>query len=54
MKAILNAIALWAFLGLFAITYTLCQLAEFLTRTRWPRRRRDLADTFDPVRPLRR
>jgi hypothetical protein len=55
MKAIFNAIALWAFLGLFAITYTLCQVAEFLTRTRWPRRtRRDLADTFDPVRTLRR
>jgi hypothetical protein len=55
MKAILNAIALWAFLAVFAIAYTLCQVAEFLTRTRWPRRtRRDLADTFDPVRTLRR
>lgn len=54
MKAILNALALWAFLAVFAVAYTLCQAAEFLTRTRWPRRSRDLADTFDPIRPLRR
>lgn len=55
MKAILHAIALWAFLAVFAITYTLCQVAEFLTRTRWPRRApRDLSEVFDPVRTLRR
>jgi hypothetical protein len=55
MKAIFNALALWAFLAVFAVAYTLCQAAEFITRRRWPRRsRRDLADTFDPVRSLRR
>lgn len=54
MKSILNALALWAFLALFAVAYTLFQAAEFLTRRRWPRRRRDLSDTFDPIRTLRR
>jgi len=55
MKAIFNALALWAFLAVFAIAYTLCQVAEFLTRTRWPcRAPRDLSEVFDPVRPLRR
>jgi hypothetical protein len=55
MKTIFSALGLWAFLTLFAIAYALFNLAEFLTRNRWPRRsRRDLADTFDPIRPIRR
>jgi hypothetical protein len=55
MKRALIGFGFWLILCAFGVAWLLCTVAEFLTRTRWPRRRRrDLADTFDPVRTLRR
>ena len=50
MKKALIAFGVWLVLAAFTVVWALCTVIELC---RFPRRR-DLADTFDPVRTLRR
>lgn len=61
MKRALIAFGFWLVLAAFTVVWALCTviyavavaLCTVIELCRFPRRR-DLADTFDPVRPLRR
>jgi len=55
MRPLIAALGFWLLLCAFALLWVACGVWEFLARPRWPRARRaPLAETFDPVRALRR